>query len=632
MQKKFKKVLSVFLAVIMTLSICTVAFAQDNTVQTQTARTFNDVASTIFADTDGKNADWTREEPVANIIFPGISQSISTYCDENGNPIKDSSGKVLSGGLLIIDTSNLVSMIVKELLVPLLNTIVMRKTYKRMEEKVKKVVDQLFYIQKTDKTGKPEKNLVVNRYDYPLSQFNEGDRSWFYRMFPMQCVMNAMQRKYGVNGEDYTYLYTFPLIGDPIQSAQGIQSFIDMVKQQTGVKKVNLIQLSMGGTMMTTYLDLVRENGGTYKDINKIINVVGCLDGTDIIADNLNGDVDFSDKMLYEDLIPAVFEANNLQPYLAKLVQVLLKVLFTKDSFRDIARYAIEGIVDTLMVNCPSFWSMCPSDRYEQIANKRLVGDEYKVLRAKTDRFQTARLNLKSNLAEAEKQGVEVYFVGGYNRTYFTGDYNFFGMCESSKTTNSDSVIDIDSTTLGTTYAPAGTKLDDAYISSLSTTKYVSPDGSIDASTCYAPDRTWFFNGQHHEVGRDDAVLRLLSQIVVGNIKDINSDPNFPQFNGSRFSRELFREGWAMDKAKSLLDSSKGTEKQRQELQRCFDAGKSFITPTLMADGEDARRLAVENDLRNAIHAIDSSLDSGAPTPSGLEKILNKLLTGKETW
>ena len=270
MSMKLKKIISVFLAVLMAFSVCgVVTFAEDDSLADYT----NEL---IAASTDSS-------ERVATIILPGIGQSESTYTTESGSEV--------SGGLILLDTDGLVSTILTKLAWPLLSSIFTQSVNKNLASSVYDVVKDLFYIQASDKEGNAKEELVLTTYPYALSNYSEDDHGWFYRMFPMEPVVEAMNAVYGAedatyNAEDYIYLSTFQIISDPHESARELKDFIAMVKEQTGCEKVNLVPISLGGTIMTAYLQLVQEEyNGDFYDINKIVNIVACLNGTDLFSD-----------------------------------------------------------------------------------------------------------------------------------------------------------------------------------------------------------------------------------------------------------------------------------------------------------------------------------------------------------
>lgn len=598
MSLKLKKLLSVVLAAVLAFSaFSVVGFAAPA----------DDTQSMIPAAVNG--------EISPTIIIPGISQSNSVYCDENGNPVLDSNGNKLEGGLLIIDSSNLVLKIVKKLLVPLLSSILLQKTNKKLAKAVYDTVCDLFYVQASDKTGTAVNNLVVDKYEYPVSQYDEATKSWFYNRLPMEPVIEEISATYGVDGEAYTYLYTFPLIGDPMTAAEGLFDYIAIVKEQTGCETVNLVPISLGGTVMTAYCDLVMERDGDFSDINNIVNVVACLDGTDLFADFYARNWNLADEFLYGSYIPAIMAESGSDEYVGHLINIALRIL-PKDVLYTILTAAMDGLLDTLLVNCPQFWSMVPSDRYEALAEKYLSADDMAQVRAKTDRFQQARLNLKDNLAYAhDAYGVGVYSVSGYGRQYDTGDYCFLGISASSATSNSDSIIDIDSTSLGATYAPAGSTLENGN----------SPEKELDTSTCLFPETTWFFYDQHHEVGRSDVIIKLLAGIISGRITDVNSSEAFPQFNYARNTRSLTRPNGLMDKAEQVLANENGeyTQAQIDAVKPVYEKAAAMLAETVLTPDSADETAAVTTELNDAL--APTGLTKASSSPSFFTKLLNKV-------
>lgn len=597
---KFKKVLSIFLAVLMTFSVCgVVTFAEDTDV---------DYTNQLIA------ASTSSDEKVATIILPGIGQSDSTYVKEDGSEV--------SGGLILLDTDGIIGPVVTKLAWPLLKSIGTRTADENLQSAVTDVISDLFYIQASDKEGNAEEDLILTRYLYPLSEYNEDDHGWFYRMFPMEPVVEAMQETYGANDptynpEDYIYLSTFQLISDPYKSAQELKDFISMVKEQTGCEKVNLVPISLGGTIMTAYLQLViEEYEGDFSDINKIINIVACLNGTDLFSDFFAREWNLADEFLYDEYIDLIVEANGMDAYMGSLIKIALKII-PKEALYAILTGAIEGLLDTMLVNCPQFWAMVTKERYQEIADRYLVGAEYANLRAKTDWFQNARMNLVDNLKMLNEDfGVVTYSVAAYGLQFTDGEYNFFGIVGSSATTNSDGIININSASLGATYTVPGNALE------ATETSVLSPDGELDISTCAFPETTWFFKNQHHEVGRNDVILKLLGQILVDNVTDVDSSDAFPQFNYGRVTRNLTRDGRLMDQAEEVIANEEGkyTQEQIDTVKPVYDRAVAMLSKTVLDANSAAEAEAMTTELNDALAC------TGLTTASSGEDFMTKIL------
>ena len=601
--KNFKKVVSIFLAVLMTFSaIGVVAFAEEDATV--------DYTSQIVA------AATSSEDKVATIILPGIGQSDSTYVKEDGSTVK--------GGLVLLDTDAIAGPVITKLAWPLLKSIGTQTADPALQDAVHDVISDLFYIQASNKDGTAKENLILTRYPYALSQYDEDSHGWFYRMFPMEPVVDAMNAKYGAtdskyNAEDYIYLSTFQLIANPHDSARELKDFIAMVKKQTGCTKVNLVPISLGGTIMTSYLQLVQEEyNGDFSDINKIINIVACLNGTDLFSDFFAREWNLADEFLYDEYIDLIVEANGMEPYMGGLIKILLKII-PKPALYAILSGAIEGLLDTMFVNCPQFWAMVTKERYEGLADRYLVGEEYAALRKETDWFQNARMSLVDNLNYVkDNYGVVTYTVSAYGLQFTDGEYNFFGIAGSSATTNSDGIINISSASLGASYVVPGAKYENAVMP--------SPDGELDISTCAFPETTWFFDNQHHEVGRNDVILKLLGQILVGDITDVNSSAAFPQFNYGRVTRSLTREGHLMDKAEEVIANVDGlyTQDQIDTVKPVYEKAAAMLNETLLNENSAAEADAMTKELNDALAC--TGLTSKEAEPDFFTQLLNKIL------
>ena len=115
-------------------------------------------------------------------------------------------------------------------------------------------------------------------------------------------------------------------------------------------------------------------------------------------------------------------------------------------------------------------------------------------------------------------------------------------------------------------------------------------------------------------------MIRLLANIAVGNIDDVNSDPNFPQFNGNRNTKSLTKPGMTLDKARDVLrDSSKYNADDIAEIQKYYDEACALLKNTVMADGEEDRVKEIQKNLKNALAAV------GAETAEKDDKTTEKL-------
>ena len=501
------------------------------------------------------------------IVLPGINHSPTYLYDENDKPVMDSKGeKQIGGTLLILNTDDLLKKILPKALFSLLATIATQHNI-MLDKVAYEAAATAFSIQKCNDEGNYVNNLKTQRWNYPLSQMTEDEVNWVYRMVPMQRIVDII-------GADHTYFYTFNLVGDPMQSAKELDEYIDMVKKQTGHDKVDLLPVSLGGTILTAYLDAYG-----HKDINSIVGVVACLNGTDIVADLMARDFNISDEYLHHEYIPTILKESNGRGTLGYLINCILHIL-PQAGFNALLTGAMSGLLDTMVLNCPQMWAMVPSYRYDALASRYLSAKP--VLKAKTDRFQQARLNLKQNVLDAVADGVKVNFISGSGLAFGEEMYTFFSIMSSSGKVNSDGIINLSSTALGTTGTVGGATIakqahDNPDYPGYS---YLSPDGTIDISTAVLPDNTWVFLKQYHEVGNNDVVLNLAKALLLGEIENVHSNPaKYPQYNYFCNTKTLRR--WRINDGKKALEKTDLSEEDRAEIVAAIAQAEAVLEMTV---------------------------------------------------
>ena len=501
------------------------------------------------------------------IVLPGINHSPTYLYDENDKPVMDSKGeKQIGGTLLILNTDDLLKKILPKALFSLLATIATQHNI-LLDKVAYEAAATAFSIQKCNDEGNYVNNLKTQRWNYPLSQMTEDEVNWVYRMVPMQRIVDII-------GADHTYFYTFNLVGDPMQSAKELDEYIDMVKKQTGHDKVDLLPVSLGGTILTAYLDAYG-----HKDINSIVGVVACLNGTDIVADLMARDFNISDEYLHHEYIPTILKESNGRGTLGYLINCILHIL-PQAGFNALLTGAMSGLLDTMVLNCPQMWAMVPSYRYDALASRYLSAKP--VLKAKTDRFQQARLNLKQNVLDAVADGVKVNFISGSGLAFGEEMYTFFSIMSSSGKVNSDGIINLSSTALGTTGTVGGATIakqahDNPDYPGYS---YLSPDGTLDISTAVLPDNTWVFLKQYHEVGNNDVVLNLAKALLLGEIENVHSNPaKYPQYNYFCNTKTLRR--WRINDGKEALKKTDLSEEDRAEIVAAIAQAEAVLEMTV---------------------------------------------------
>lgn len=564
MKKIFKKILAMALCCAMLVPMGALGASAATAKETET-------------DCGGK----CKHSPV--IVLPGINHSPTYLYDENDEPYMYN-GNHVGGTLLILNEEALSTGAIIKAIAAVLGTLALQ-TNLGLDKIAYNLVSDIFKFQRCDENGDYIANLKTQRWNHSFAEMTEDELDWTYRMVPMKSLVDVI-------GEDHSYFFTFNLVGDPMDSADELKEYVEMVKEQTGHDKVSFLPVSLGGTILTAYL----EKYG-HEDLDQIVNAVACLDGTDIVADFMAREWRLDDEYFYHQFIANIFVESEGVPTLGYLINTVLHIV-PRSGVDALLSGAMSAILDTLMLNCPQFWAMLPSYRYEALAERYL--SDKPVLKARTDAFQQARLNLKQNILDAVADGVRVNSIAGANLDFGEEMYTYFNIVASAEKHNSDGIVNLNSTTLGATGAAHDQTLDDVDYEKNTycddpTHNHISPDNMVDTSTAVLPENTWVFLDQYHEVGRNDVVLNLAKAIILGEITDVHSDPeNYPQFNTRCYTYSLRR--WKLPDAKKVDQSTLSAE-DKAELNAAIAEAEEALTITVAdqakVDAAEARIIAI---------------------------------------
>lgn len=506
------------------------------------------------------------------VVVPGISHSITYVVDKNYDyenaedtskpPIKqDLFGNDLTGSTIILDIPNTIFAALKYFIGPLVASVVTQSDL-GLTDGIAKLADVAFGVQKTLPDGTFANNdiglLEFNgsfadyaRKDPDYESYMEYQCAYLYKILPLKSVSEII-------GEENLFFFTFSLFGDPMTSAENLDKYIDMVLEQTGAEKVNLLPISLGGTIFTAFAERFTNTD----KVNSIVNVVPVLNGTQVVTDMYERDYNLDGEFWYQDLFPLVIrEFTEYGDLVGHLVNLLIRALPAKVNAAMItSMYNV--LLDNLLVNTPQMWSMVTREDYPALAERYLSDSEHAPVRAKTDAFYSAQMNLEDNINEMIDNGVEINIISGYS--LHTGDarYNFFHLMGDSDSVNGDGVINVESTTLGATAVLPGEKLPADYKQAINSEySYISPDGELDASTGVLPDNTWYFYDMNHEDTANNApVINLaLALIYSDEVENVHTNPEkFPQFNGN--SDNWFIRRWRYNDLKNIYSKYQSGE------------------------------------------------------------------------
>ncbi len=541
-----------------------------------TAQTADEAVYNTVADENGCYTNCKGNcEHAPSIIIHGIGQSETYLADEEGNPVYDDDGELITGWPLYVD----VNYAVKELIFPLLFSLICQRDMGLLA-KAKEVVPELFKWITYDENGDSVYNIVTHKFPQSVARCSQEDKNEIYGNIPLQTYSEQA-------GEDHLYYFAYNSFGNNVEICAELTEFIEQVKTETGHDKVNLVPISLGGTIMNGLLEYYPD---TYKSLNRVCYIIPALDGSVIVGDLFKGQFNTDPKMLRDYMLPTLME----DKLLGNLLNIALRIV-PNDLIIPLLDTIVESLVGDVLVNCTTMWSLVPQKDFIECRDKWHPGIGSSKVREEIDMYYQAQCNSLANIQKLVDNGVEVFDIVDYS-------YPIYCIVPSWNQVNADGIIQIESTGMGLESMNIGEQYPAEYkqknVNKLGGTNcadpshnHISPDRELDASTSLLPDNTFFFYKADHEgTGRNDVVMKLATAILVDDsITSVYSDPNFPQFNRARETK------WTrntLNDAKGI-DQSTITADQAKRLNEAIANTEAMLANTVVVEGE-AERIEAE--------------------------------------
>ncbi|MGN0567356.1 MAG: hypothetical protein ACI4JR_02070 [Acutalibacteraceae bacterium] len=457
-------------------------------------------------------------EHCPTIIVPGIGQS-DTYMYDGDEIAIDENGDEITGWPLYVNANQAV----KSLLVPLVKMLVTQKD-NGFSEKFGQTLREVLYVNQMDSNGENVYDVRVEKYPYSVAKCNEEEKNHIYGCVPIQDYTAQV-------GEDHLYYFAYNSFGNNRAITDELYEFIQQVKRETGHDKINIVHISLGGTLANSLYEYYPE---VYSDLNRVIYIVPALDGTNLVGDLYLGKFSTSDEMLYDKLFPSLVDG-----YLGYLINILIRII-PKQVLLNTIDETLEALTDVLLINCTTMWSLVPDEYYDAAVERLLQGEEHAEIRRQVEEYHRAQVNSDKNILAMKAAGVEVFNVVDY-------DYPMYALVPSYDQCNADGIIHFESTSMGAFAAKCGETLPEGYVQQNINCdnpnhNHISPDNVVDASVGLLPDHTFYFDGQDHEgTGRNDVIMKLATELLINeDFTDVYSMPErFPQFNVGRETKNL---------------------------------------------------------------------------------------------
>lgn len=326
--------------------------------------------------------------------------------------------------------------------------------------------------------------------------------------------------------KDSEVQFTYDWRTDPVEIAAKLNDYVNYILECSGSDKVTIECHSLGGAIVTSYLAIY----GCDKVKGVCFNSTATF-GSSFIGDMMCGDVDISKESVKQYLYFA-FDYNDYHHLLNGLINLANKVgilNFIAKNFDflldEIGKQVARNSVVPMFGNWLTIWSMIPNDKYEKVYNAVFndlyAGEDHSALIAKIENYNKLVRYKKADVIRELNEKANVYVISRYG-------YSSVPMIESYGSI-SDGIIDAKYSSFGATTSIYGQALEESYLENIPP-KYVSPNKSIDASTCMFPEQTWFVYSMRHFKSPQPLAEFIDKLLAYDGQADVNTFKEYPRF------------------------------------------------------------------------------------------------------
>lgn len=342
---------------------------------------------------------------------------------------------------------------------------------------------------------------------------------------------NARPKKKTSNFYLSDYIFNYDSRLDPWEVAPELDAYIDKVLKATGKSKVQIVSRCLGSNYAAAYLTRYGA-----KKVETCVFYVPSTKGTVVCSESFSGKFRFDADLINDYVNNYMGESDeNMIGLIQSVVSVThaMSILHSgtdlvKSVYDQISANVVPRLLLASYATMPAYWSMVDDDNFEEA--KRLIFGEntvkYEGLISKIDNYHyNVMNNLDVTLRNLKKQGMKVAVIAKYNVALPP-------IFESSQK-QADGTIELYNLSFGATSADMGKTLSRSYLEEVKLTgssKYVSPDLIVDASTCLFPDNTWFVKDSPHEDFATSINKIIYEVIKTKKQVTVNTNEDYPQF------------------------------------------------------------------------------------------------------
>ncbi|MBR2957691.1 MAG: hypothetical protein IKC20_05510 [Clostridia bacterium] len=318
--------------------------------------------------------------------------------------------------------------------------------------------------------------------------------------------------------EEYIYVFNTDWRRSQIDNSAHLAEFIDSVLEETGADKVDIFSMSHGGQLTATYLYYYGTEG---KVDNAVLNSPA-TGGTTLVTELLGAE-------------PINFNMEELLRFACVMLNIELDLrwlgrLLPGEFLNSLVKTAFNEVLLPHAIYFGSVWDFMDIETYTRLRDVYLDPVENADIIEKADKLHyDCMANIGEGLRRAQAAGVNIHIISNYGTQLGTG-----------KKIDSDFIINT-THTCGANASVYGETLGKEYVQKSTVCKdashdHVAPTGTVDASTCYLPENTWFVYEQYHTQTWYDPYTRclILELLLTDNIADVHSDSRYPQFELSQ--------------------------------------------------------------------------------------------------
>lgn len=357
-----------------------------------------------------------------------------------------------------------------------------------------------------DENGIPLKNTSIKPFEYPEIDYH-------------QIITDDVT--------DRTFDFEYDWRLSPIDNAADLKDFIEYIKKLTGHKNVSIICHSQGNTVVATYLELYGNEGiekiAFLSPAFQGISILGSLYRKEAdLSDKADQLKFFVESVMGEsagtDAVSVILGTLNFTGFTDGLLKFLQKYLTSQ----------FDLIYDECLVpafgNLAGTWSFVPDEYFDDAVEAMFEGRKNAPILEKIRYYHdNVQVKLPEILEETMDNGTGIIICAGYNISTIP--------VSLTPTVHSDFLIDTKYMSIGATCAPLGETLGENYVQAVDCGhNHVSADMIIDASTCAFPEYTWFFSGISHSVFPAGYLKFIDTFFLAENEVNVHTYEEYPQF------------------------------------------------------------------------------------------------------